>query len=54
MAWALHLDLNIGTMRKAHSECISEYAATHALEIVPKLREGMTEIRKAPAGATAV
>jgi len=40
-------------MRRAHSECISEFAATHKLEIVPKLRDSMMEIRKAPAGVTA-
>jgi hypothetical protein len=41
-------------MRRAYSECISEFAATHKLEIVPKLRDCTMGIRKAPAGATAV
>jgi len=54
MVLALHLDLNTGTMRRACSECISESVLTHKLEIVPKLRDGMREIRKAPACATSV
>ena len=53
MARALHLNLNTGTMRRAHSERIAEFAVTHKLEIVPKLRDSMMEIRKVP-GATAV
>jgi hypothetical protein len=40
-------------MRRAHSERIAEFAVTHKLEIVPKLRDSMMEIRKVP-GATAV
>jgi hypothetical protein len=54
MVWALHLYWNTGTAKRAHSEFISEFAATYKLEIVPKLRDGMMEMIKAPAGATAV
>jgi hypothetical protein len=54
MVWALHLYLNRGTVRTTHSEFISEFAATHKLEIVPKLRDSMMEMIKASAGATAV
>jgi hypothetical protein len=41
-------------VKRAYSQIISEFAATYKLEIVPKLRDVMMEMIKAPAGTTAV
>jgi hypothetical protein len=55
MAWALHLDLHTGAVRRVHSTFISEFPVeTHKLEVAAKPWDRTTEIGKILAGETGV